>query len=661
MRYATKLLLTAIAGLGTTLGASATLTEITSNITTDKAFTAADNPIYLQDTIYVTNGAKVTFGPGCIVVTLDGKDGGLVVTRGSQIFAKGTPSAPVIFTSARDVETWTGSAPQYATPGDTSSNIIGFGSGAAAETPGALGNPTTGTHREEQREWRNLTILGNGIISASLSKNPLNGDALNPVVPDGSSKQVMEGLDATEAGSDANVVYGGSNDSDDSGTLNYVSLRYGGRVLGEGKELNGLSLGAVGNGTDIEGIDIINNVDDGIEIWGGTVNIKYFNIWFVGDDSFDVDQGWRGKVQFGLIVQGYANPQDAIDNLGKSASKVQGSGAGDNIFELDGAEESTAQPQTTSVVYNVTTVGYKNGDGTTVWRDGARVQFRNMLVVDAGDALIWNEDIGSGEPTAGYSGGIVNFFGPGNGDDIWDTPFDAYTTTNQGTAPYDAATLYPGYSQFDGHMAEFNDSLIFDGTTGTSGAGVSGGNLSEGSSREAAFTLGVLTGAAGFPSSTANNVYTSTCPIVKYDRGGASQTHNSKTFTLISAAGLDPRPKTDAAYVSSNAAPADGFFTPAGFRGGFSPETNWAEGWTAADAFGFFANTGTNPAAPALTIGLSAKLSFPTVAGEFYTVYESSNGIDFTAIATVEGDGTTKSVADTADFDSSKTYKVEQQ
>ena len=71
-------------------------------------------------------------------------------------------------------------------------------------------------------------------------------------------------------------------------------------------ELNGLSLGGIGRDTDIHHVEIMNNVDDGIEIWGGTVNLKYFNIWNIGDDSFDVDQGWRGKAQFGLIVQGYS-------------------------------------------------------------------------------------------------------------------------------------------------------------------------------------------------------------------------------------------------------------------------------------------------------------------------------------------------------------------
>src|SRR6185295_3466774 len=98
-----------------------------------------------------------------------------------------------------------------------------------------------------------------------------------------------------------------NDDNDNSGGLHYLSLRYGGKVVSLGNELNGLSMGGIGRDTDVDHIDIMNQVDDGIETWGGTVNYKYVNIWNVGDDSFDVDEGWRGKAQFGVIVQGYSN------------------------------------------------------------------------------------------------------------------------------------------------------------------------------------------------------------------------------------------------------------------------------------------------------------------------------------------------------------------
>ena len=66
-------------------------------------------------------------------------------------------------------------------------------------------------------------------------------------------------------------------------------------MIGLANELNGLSLGGIGRETDIDHVEIMNNVDDGIEIWGGTVNLKYISIWNIGDDSFDIDEGWAAK------------------------------------------------------------------------------------------------------------------------------------------------------------------------------------------------------------------------------------------------------------------------------------------------------------------------------------------------------------------------------
>src|SRR5262249_9018976 len=133
----------------------------------------------------------------------------------------------------------------------------------------------------------------------------------------------------------------------------------------------------------------------------GTVNIKYFNIWNIGDDCFDVDQGWRGKAQFGLLVQGY------------STKVAQGSGTGDNMFETDGAEQSDWQPVTTAVVYNVTGIGQPGSAGgtaldgsdhATAWRDNARVQYRNCIFMDVGDRLVSFDNV-DGDGGAGYGFG----------------------------------------------------------------------------------------------------------------------------------------------------------------------------------------------------------------------------------------------------------------
>jgi hypothetical protein len=361
----------------------------------------------------------------------------------------------------------------------------------------------------------------------------------------------MEGLVA-EFDGDPRVLYGGSYDDDDSGSISYLSVRYCGKVIGLGNELNGLSLGGLGRETQIHHVDIMNNVDDGIEIWGGTVNLKYVNIWNIGDDSLDVDQGWRGKAQFGLIVQGYA------------ADANQGSGVGDNLFEMDGAEDSDAQPVTTSTIYNFTAIGQPiDGDHGTAWRDGARVQFRNCLFMDVGEQIVRldNSD-GDGGSGYGYNGALP-------WADIWTTDAGVHSTVNAapGAQPGDfnhPDTLYT--VQVDGKLAEMTNSVFYN-------------NLFPSAYNEA--------NARGVFDATNDNAIATESPIQSIERSDPV-VRGGKTMLRVTS--LDPTAVRDAAS-SFGAAPNDGFFTPALHRGGFSsnPDDRWLRDWTAADAFGFIA------------------------------------------------------------------------
>ncbi|MCA9398324.1 MAG: hypothetical protein KC618_01155 [Candidatus Omnitrophica bacterium] len=127
--------------------------------------------------------------------------------------------------------------------------------------------------------------------------------------------------------------------------------------------------------------------------------------------------------------------------------------------------------------------------------------------------------------------------------------------------------------------------------------------------------------------------------------------------TLARVTNLDPRAANDATS-SVDMAPADGFFTPAPYRGAFSPDNNWLCGWTAANAFGI-TTACSNPADPDSTIQLvGTVLSFPTTNGILYSVEESSDGASFAPFAVVEGDGSTVNVSDLSGFDSSKVYRV---
>ena len=488
---------------------------VTDNIETSTTWTA-DNVYNLQQQVYVMPGASLTIEPGTLVQSTAGLGGSLAVTRGARIYVNGTKDAPVIMTSTND-------------------DLVSWHEGV--------------------NEWGNLTIMGDALISASHYGGLPVGD--NTKEPTGLNEKQMEGLVADFPG-DTKVMYGGDNDDDDSGSISYLSIRYGGKVIELQNELNGLSLGGIGRETDIDHVEIMNNVDDGIEIWGGTVNLKYVNIWNVGDDSFDVDEGWRGRAQFGLIVQGY------------STDAKQGSGVGDNCFETDGAEDSDAQPVTTSTVYNFTVVGQPvDGDGGTTWRDNARMQYRNCIFMDLGEKLVRADgDDGDGASGYGYNGTL-------SWEDTWMTPYTYTSPVNIGAA--DPAQLYT--VQTSGMLAEITDCVFYN-------------NLHPDAYTEA--------DARGVRDAANNNVTADASPIQAITRGEPVVKGGKLMVPVLS---INPCAANDA-VVSVNKAPADGFFTPAPFRGGFSPYYNWLEGWTAVDAYGM-TDTSMNTANDSTSMGVA--------------------------------------------------------
>lgn len=519
-----KIIVTVMALVALSLGAvQAEEILVTDDIATSTTWTA-DNVYNLQQQVYVLPGATLTIEPGTLVQSTANVGGSLAVCRGAKIYVNGTKDEPVIMTSTNDdLTSW----------------------------------------HEGANEWGNLTIMGDALISAShYGGEPVvvnnEGDIrTNTKVPDGLNEKQMEGLTAAYPG-DSKVLYGGDNDDDDSGSISHLSIRYGGKVIGLANELNGLSLGAIGRETDIDHVEIMNNVDDGIEIWGGTVCLKYVNIWNVGDDSFDVDEGWRGKAQFGLIVQGY------------SVDASQGSGVGDNCFEVDGAEDSDAQPVTTAGIYNFTVVGQPiDGDGGTTWRDNARVQYRNCIFMELGEKLVrFDGDDGDGASGYGYNGTL-------SWEDTWTTPYTETSAVNIGSA--DPAVLYT--AQSSGMLAEISDCVFYN------------------NQHPDAYTEA---DARGVRDAANNNVTATASPIQSITRGGLAVKGGKN---MVPVTFINPCAANDA-VVSVAKAPADGFFTPAPFRGGFSPYYNWLEGWTAVARYGM-TDTSMNSANDASVMGVA--------------------------------------------------------
>ncbi len=198
-----------------------------------------------------TARSTLTIDPG---VVLFGSSGGdfLLVNRGSQLFAEGTASSPIIFTSRQNLV------------GENNANSIG--------------------------QWGGLVLLGRAPISDCST-----GGVSNPTGTRTDCEAIVEGP--------TNAIYGGNAPGDSSGRLNYVQVRYPGFEVSTGNELNGITVAGVGNGTFFQNIQVHNSSDDGIEWFGGNVNGKNLALTGIDDDSIDSDSGYTGSNQFILAVQ----------------------------------------------------------------------------------------------------------------------------------------------------------------------------------------------------------------------------------------------------------------------------------------------------------------------------------------------------------------------
>ncbi len=318
---------------------------VDSDITTDTTW-SADNIYNLDGRVFVTSGATLTIEAGVIVKANAGSGvnaSALIITRGSKIEAVGTATAPIVFTSASD--------------------NIAFGS-------------TAGTNLTENDRglWGGLIVLGNAPAS-------FDGDA--------TSAQI-EGLPTDTDGDKG--LYGGSDAADDSGTIQYVSIRHGGALIGEGNEINGLTLGAVGTGTTINHVEVVGNVDDGIEFFGGTVNATNLFVWAQGDDGLDIDQAYSGTIDNAIVVQG------AIS---------------DHALEIDGPEGSLQGGYTLT---NATLIGLSNNveNGEIAdYRSNAQGTNSNILVTGftgvGTDLQLSDVELDNAGVAANYTAGTLVF------------------------------------------------------------------------------------------------------------------------------------------------------------------------------------------------------------------------------------------------------------
>lgn len=271
----------------------------------------ADYVYKLRGLVYVTNGAVLTIEPGTKIVGEAGKNGGLIVTRSCKIIADGTAEKPIVFTS------------EAATP--------------------------------QRGDWAGVVLLGNAPTNASF-----NG---------------QQGLGEIEGGinnSDGLGLYGTpisqqQNPADNSGILRYVRIEYAGYAFLPDKEINGLTFGGVGSQTIVDYVQVSYANDDSFEWFGGTVNCKHLISFRTLDDDFDTDNGFSGKVQFGIVLR-----DSAVADISNSEA-----------FESDNdANGSNLTPQTSAVFSNITALGPKatiSNIGNSRFLTGAQIR-RNSTI-----------------------------------------------------------------------------------------------------------------------------------------------------------------------------------------------------------------------------------------------------------------------------------------
>lgn len=217
--------------------------------------------------------------------------------------------------------------------------IITKGSKIMAE--GTQTSPIVFTSNESvgnraEGDWGGLVILGKAV-------NNQPGGIAN-----------IEGIAPT-----SDTEFGGTDDNDNSGKLKYIRIEFAGIALQPNKEINGITFGSVGKQTEVDYVQVSFSGDDSFEWFGGTVDAKHLIAYRGLDDDFDTDFGYRGRIQFGLIIR----DKDLSDAAGDS-----------NAFESDNdATGSNAQPLTAAVFSNITIVGPK-GDGSIALPTGEKFE-----------------------------------------------------------------------------------------------------------------------------------------------------------------------------------------------------------------------------------------------------------------------------------------------
>lgn len=295
------------------------------NVVDSIRLTANSGDWLLDGIVYVDSADVLVIDPG---VTIRGKlgtagspgtpGGGLVVARGGKIFAEGTATNRILFTSIDSVA------------------------------------PVSG-------QWAGVVIIGNA---------PSNHPA----------RAQVEGIPGVPP---VNATYGGTVGTvpgDHSGSFRYVRIEYAGYELSANNEINGLTLAGVGSATDIDHVCVFKSKDDGIEFFGGTVNVDSVIVVDALDDLYDADNGYSGSVSYALGL---------ADTLRSDVSQSNG-------LEVDNnSGGTTATPKTAPKFNFVSIFGLRRidsaqsvkGGPTGAGKHGRAAHFRRNTEFDVNNSI----------------------------------------------------------------------------------------------------------------------------------------------------------------------------------------------------------------------------------------------------------------------------------
>ena len=276
----------------------------------------------------------------------------VIINRGSRLLALGTRAKPITFTSFSDVN-------------------------------GTITNP------EAVQQWGGMVINGFGVSN----KCSYTGTRGQPgFAASGECHVLAEGA----AGLDESH-YGGDNDGDSSGRLEYVIIKHTGAQVANGDELNGISFGGVGSNTIVRNLQVYSTYDDGIEMFGGSVSFENFVAIFVRDDAIDIDEGWNGSITNALVIQSEGDGNHCIE--------ADGLGSFSSLNEQEVEAKITQQINSRPSITNLTCIISPNGGEATdiasagggrgTHDPGAGWRFREGVFPTITDSMVissWGDD-----------------------------------------------------------------------------------------------------------------------------------------------------------------------------------------------------------------------------------------------------------------------------